>query len=186
MNAAIAYRRNIAQWWADGWDILVTPTVAGFHSSRSNCQPHLMRPMDVAGVFVPFTPRSAPVVSQPSRYHSIASIRTSDYPIVGAYGRGSAAPTRCVGEVPSRGLSSPTFASACNYLATTRGVDPQTNHITTWTLTSRDITNALCLVALEILVPPWWSPAQHGVHRGADTSRFIGGADHHIVGSPAK
>ena len=28
VNAAGAFRRNVAQWWADGWDLLLTPTLS--------------------------------------------------------------------------------------------------------------------------------------------------------------
>ena len=29
VNAAGAFRRKVAQWWADGWDLLLTPTLSG-------------------------------------------------------------------------------------------------------------------------------------------------------------
>lgn len=92
VNATTMYRRNIAQWWADGWDILVTPTVARVPLKLGaivNDPQHPMRPMDVAGDFVPFTPpfntSGQPAISLPLHW------TTSGLPIgiqfVGAYGR---------------------------------------------------------------------------------------------------
>ncbi len=59
VNATTMYRRAIAQWWADGWDILVTPTVGRIPLKLGAIvnDPHRpMQPMEVAGDFVPFTP----------------------------------------------------------------------------------------------------------------------------------
>lgn len=92
INATITYRRNIQQWWADGWDILVTPTVARVPLKLGaivNDPQHPMRPMDVAGDFVPFTPpfntSGQPAISLPLHW------TTSGLPVgiqfVAAYGR---------------------------------------------------------------------------------------------------
>jgi amidase len=56
--AAAHYRRAVAQWWADGWDILLTPTLArvpltvGQFANNPNDP---MLPMRVAADFMPFT-----------------------------------------------------------------------------------------------------------------------------------
>lgn len=53
------YRRAIQQWWADGWDILVTPTTGHVSlpiGSFDNDPRDPMKPMKVAADFVPFTP----------------------------------------------------------------------------------------------------------------------------------
>jgi amidase len=52
------YRRAVAQWWADGWDILVTPTASRVPlkvGQFANDPKDPMKPMKVAGDFVAFT-----------------------------------------------------------------------------------------------------------------------------------
>jgi amidase len=52
------YRREVAQWWADGWDILVTPTVSRVPlkvGQFANDPKDPMKPMKVASDFVAFT-----------------------------------------------------------------------------------------------------------------------------------
>ena len=52
------YRRAVAQWWADGWDILVTPTVSRVPlkvGQFANDPKDPMKPMKVAADFVAFT-----------------------------------------------------------------------------------------------------------------------------------
>ena len=59
VNATTIYRRNIVQWWTDGWDILVTPTLGRLPlklGAIANDPQHPSRPMEVANDFVPFTP----------------------------------------------------------------------------------------------------------------------------------
>ncbi len=56
--ATSLYRRAVHQWWADGWDILVTPTVSRvpLKVGQFANDPHEpMKPMKVAGDFVAFT-----------------------------------------------------------------------------------------------------------------------------------
>jgi len=77
VNATTTYRRNIAQWWADGWDILVTPTLAriplelGLIANDAN-EP--MRSSKIAIDFVPFTPpfntSGQPAISLPLHWTS--------------------------------------------------------------------------------------------------------------------
>jgi len=56
--ATTTFRRNVQQWWADGFDLLVTPTLAqlplpigAIHNNHTSP----MEPMRVAGDFVAFT-----------------------------------------------------------------------------------------------------------------------------------
>jgi amidase len=92
VNATTMYRRSIAQWWADGWDILVTPTLGRLPlklGSIANDSQHPMRPMEVAGDFVPFTPpfntSGQPAISLP--LHWTASGLPVGIQFVAAYGR---------------------------------------------------------------------------------------------------
>lgn len=57
-NAVGAFRRNVEQWWADGWDILLTPTVAAppiLVGTAVNDPSDPMRPSRVSGDWVSFT-----------------------------------------------------------------------------------------------------------------------------------
>ena len=92
VNATTTYRRNIAQWWADGWDILVTPTLARIPlklGAIANDTEQPMRSSKIAVDFVPFTPpfntSGQPAISLPLHWTS------SGLPIgiqfVAAYGR---------------------------------------------------------------------------------------------------
>ncbi|MEO8363504.1 MAG: amidase [Ilumatobacteraceae bacterium] len=92
VNATVVYRRHIAQWWADGFDILITPTVARLPlklGTIANDPKHPMRPMDVAGDFVPFTPpfntSGQPAMSLP--LHWTSSGLPVGIQFVAAYGR---------------------------------------------------------------------------------------------------
>lgn len=58
-EAVYAFRRALQQWWADGWDLLVTPTVAEpppLLSEFENDPAHPTAPMRRAGRFAAFTP----------------------------------------------------------------------------------------------------------------------------------
>lgn len=92
INATTTYRRNIQQWWADGWDILVTPTVGRLPLKLGeivNNSQRPMQPMEVAGDFVPFTPpfntSGQPAISLP--LHWTASGLPVGIQFVAAYGR---------------------------------------------------------------------------------------------------
>jgi amidase len=57
--AASAFRRSLQQWWADGWDLLLTPTVAEpppLLTEFDNNPEHPTSPMRRAGRFAAFTP----------------------------------------------------------------------------------------------------------------------------------
>ena len=90
--ATSMYRRAVAQWWADGWDILLTPTVSRvplkvgqFENDKSSP----MRPMKVAADFVAFTAAfntsGQPAISLP--LHWTAQGVPIGIQLVGAYGR---------------------------------------------------------------------------------------------------
>jgi len=77
VNATTTYRRNIAQWWADGWDILVTPTLARIPLKLdliANDANEPMRSSKIAVDFVPFTPpfntSGQPAISLPLHWTS--------------------------------------------------------------------------------------------------------------------
>lgn len=86
------YRRAVAQWWADGWDILLTPTAARVPlpiGSFNNDPRDPMKPMKVAADFVPFTPTfntsGQPAISLP--VHWTADGVPVGMQLVAAYGR---------------------------------------------------------------------------------------------------
>ena len=57
-NTVGAFRRNVEQWWADGWDILLTPTVAApplLVGTAVNDPDEPMRPSRVSGEWISFT-----------------------------------------------------------------------------------------------------------------------------------
>ena len=58
-GAVSAFRRTLQQWWADGWDLLLTPTVAEppvLLTEFENNPAHPTAPMRRAGRFAAFTP----------------------------------------------------------------------------------------------------------------------------------
>ena len=58
--AGWAFRRTLQQWWADGWDLLLTPTVAEpppLLTEFENNPEHPTAPMRRAGQFAAFTPQ---------------------------------------------------------------------------------------------------------------------------------
>ena len=116
-----AFRRQVQQWWADGWDLLVTPTLAEppppLEEFASNADDPAA-PMRRAGQFVPYTPAfnmsGQPAISLPLHW-------TDDgipvgVQLVAAYGREDVLlprrlPTRGgppLGRPPSPGLTSRT------------------------------------------------------------------------------
>ncbi|HEX7322208.1 MAG TPA: amidase [Mycobacterium sp.] len=59
LSAVTHFRRALQGWWADGWDLLLTPTVAELPlplGAIANNPDHPMDAMDRAGQFCPFTP----------------------------------------------------------------------------------------------------------------------------------
>jgi amidase len=92
LAANVTYRRAIQQWWADGWDLLVTPTLGeppvplGTFANQPD-QP--MAPMVRAGQYVPFTPAfnssGQPAISLP--LHWTPDGLPVGVQLVAAYGR---------------------------------------------------------------------------------------------------
>ena len=59
LATAAQFRRSLQAWWADGWDLLLTPTVAELPlplGTLGNNPDHPMAPVRRAGRFIPFTP----------------------------------------------------------------------------------------------------------------------------------
>ncbi len=92
LAAATSFRRAVQQWWADGWDLLLTPTLASPPlplGSMDNDAEHPFAPLVVAGGFVPFTPAfnmsGQPAISLP--LHWSADGLPIGVQLVAAYGR---------------------------------------------------------------------------------------------------
>ena len=92
MSAVAEYRRATQQWWADGWDLLVTPTLAEPPPliGELDAQPgNPMAGMARAGEIVPFTPpfntSGQPAISLP--LHWSADGLPIGVQLVAAYGR---------------------------------------------------------------------------------------------------
>lgn len=92
-QAAIArFRRAIHQWWADGWDLLLTPTLADLPpeiGAMANDPANPLKPSAAAAALVPFTPAfntsGQPAVSLP--LHRTAGGLPVGVQLVAAYGR---------------------------------------------------------------------------------------------------
>lgn len=57
--ASMIYRRNLQQWWADGWDLLVTPTTCQLPlkiGTIKNSPTDPMEALRIAGEWIPYTP----------------------------------------------------------------------------------------------------------------------------------
>jgi amidase len=86
------YRRAIAKWWADGFDILVTPTtslLAPPLGTFDNDSQDPMRPMKAAGAFLGFT-QAFNVSGQPAISLPLHQSKTGlpvGVQLVAAYGR---------------------------------------------------------------------------------------------------
>jgi amidase len=88
----VEFRRACQQWWADGWDVLVTPTLGeppvplGEHDPLPDDP---MAGMKRAGRWVPFTPAynmsGQPAISLP--LHRTTSGLPVGVQLVAAYGR---------------------------------------------------------------------------------------------------
>ncbi len=90
--AMYAFRRRVQQWWADGWDLLLTPTVAEPPPLISAFEPDpadAFAQSDRAWRFVPFTPAfnmsGQPAISLPLHWN--ADGLPVGIQLVAAYGR---------------------------------------------------------------------------------------------------
>jgi len=75
LSDVAAYRRALQSWWSDGWDLLLTPTLAEVPLKLGTIANNLQHPMDAmarSGQFVPFTPpfntSGQPAISLPSQW----------------------------------------------------------------------------------------------------------------------
>ena len=91
-SASVAYRRAVQGWWAQGWDLLLTPTLAEPPvpiGSMQNDPEKPMSPLLRAGQFVPFTPTfntsGQPAISLPLHWN--ADGLPIGVQLVAAYGR---------------------------------------------------------------------------------------------------
>ena len=92
LSAVSQYRRAVQSWWHDGWDLLLTPTVAEVPiplGTIVNDPEHPMSPMERAGQFVAFTPpfnaSGQPAISLPLEW--TAKGLPVGVQLVAAYGR---------------------------------------------------------------------------------------------------
>ena len=92
LSAASHYRRTMQSWWHDGWDLLLTPTLAELPLKLGTLVPDPDNPMEVmrrAGEFVPFTPpfnmSGQPAISLPVEW--TADGLPVGVQLVAAYGR---------------------------------------------------------------------------------------------------
>ena len=90
--AMYAFRRQLQQWWADGWDLLLTPTVAEPPPPLSEFAPDptdAMAQSRRAWRFVPFTPpfnmSGQPAISLPLHWNDDGL--PIGVQLVAAYGR---------------------------------------------------------------------------------------------------
>ena len=90
--ANVEFRRAVQRWWSEGWDLLLTPTLAeppATIGAFANDPAQPMAPMIRAAAYVPFTPpfnsSGQPAINLPLHWN------TSGLPIgvqlVAAYGR---------------------------------------------------------------------------------------------------
>ncbi|MEP7202857.1 MAG: amidase [Ilumatobacteraceae bacterium] len=77
LAATVEFRRSIQQWWADGWDLLLTPTLAeppAAIGTFANNADSPMAPMIRAAAYVPFTPpfnsSGQPAINLPLHWNS--------------------------------------------------------------------------------------------------------------------
>jgi amidase len=59
LSATALFRRSVRAWWASGFDLLLTPTLAGLPprlGEMATNRAHPMAPFAVSGALVPFTP----------------------------------------------------------------------------------------------------------------------------------
>lgn len=92
VSAAVAYRRAVQSWWTQGWDLLLTPTLAEpplpLGTIRNDASAP-MAPLTRAGRFVPFTPTfntsGQPAISLPLHWNDDGL--PIGVQLVAAYGR---------------------------------------------------------------------------------------------------
>ena len=92
LSGVAQYRRAMHSWWHEGWDLLLTPTVAELPLKLGtivNDPENPMAPMRRAGEFVPFTPpfntSGQPAISLPLEW--TAEGLPVGVQLVAAYGR---------------------------------------------------------------------------------------------------
>jgi amidase len=92
LTAGVAFRRRVHQWWADGWDLLLTPTLAEPPlplGTIANNPSDPAAPTRRAGQFCPFTPpynlSGQPAISLPLHWN--ADGLPIGVQLVAAYGR---------------------------------------------------------------------------------------------------
>jgi amidase len=92
LSAVTQYRRALQSWWHEGWDLLLTPTLAELPltlGTIANDPEHPMAAMQRAGQFVPFTPpfntSGQPAISLPLEW--TADGLPVGVQLVAAYGR---------------------------------------------------------------------------------------------------
>lgn len=92
LAASATFRRRTQQWWADGWDLLLTPTLGEVPlalGTLANDPENPLHPLARAGAFVPFTPAwnmtGQPAISLP--LHRTADGVPVGVQLVAAYGR---------------------------------------------------------------------------------------------------
>lgn len=92
LAAVSQFRRRLQGWWSEGWDLLVTPTMAARPwaiGELANDRVHPLRPMSRSGELVPFTPpfntSGQPAISLP--LHWTPEGLPVGVQLVAAYGR---------------------------------------------------------------------------------------------------
>lgn len=92
LAATVDFRRAVQQWWANGWDLLLTPTIAeppALVGTFANDESAPMTPMVRAGAYVPFTPAfnssGQPAINLPLHWNSDGL--PIGVQLVAAYGR---------------------------------------------------------------------------------------------------
>ncbi|HEX3087254.1 MAG TPA: amidase family protein, partial [Ilumatobacteraceae bacterium] len=92
LAATVEFRRAVQQWWFDGWDLLLTPTIAeppAAIGTFANDDGAPMTPMLRAAAYVPFTPAfnssGQPAINLPLHWNDAGL--PIGVQVVAAYGR---------------------------------------------------------------------------------------------------
>ena len=96
LAAVSQFRRAVHQWWADGWDLLLSPTlgeppvrIGTLYDADDGSRPTTRWPVGPRGSFVPFTPpfnaSGQPAISLPLHWN--ADGLPVGVQLVAAYGR---------------------------------------------------------------------------------------------------